>query len=96
MLTNEDYWSLLYTEIGPLEEAFEDIKRSLRSNDVVNINYFYHGIVQRIEFRLQSIEAMRNQPRELSAAMADGWDENLIHIVNSGDGKRRTLSCGFY
>lgn len=87
IMTNDEFLKVLWVEIGPTMEDFEKQKNKKRENNVMYLAIFCEGLVNFQSFTLDSIDTLRSLPPNISRAIADKWADNLIHIVEMGDGE---------
>lgn len=86
IMSNEEFFDVLWTEIGPTEKAFEDLKEEKLDEKTMRLFIFCEGIVHLRSFRLDCIDRLRSVSPEVAKAVADRWADNLIHIIETGDG----------
>jgi len=76
----------LWDEIEPTREQFEREKNEKRENNRMKLVIFCEGLAETLTFNLDSIETLRSVPPSQAKAIAEGWADNLIHIIETGDG----------
>lgn len=86
IMSNEEFLKVLWVEIGPTREEFNRLKKETREDNIMCLAILCEGLVNFQYFKLDQIETLRNAPPNLSRAVAENWADNLIHIVESGDG----------
>jgi hypothetical protein len=86
IMSNEEFLKVLWTEIGPTRKDFEDLKKEKRDEKTMQLFIFYEGLVHSRSFRLDCIDLLRSVVPEVAKAVADRWADNLIHVIETGDG----------
>lgn len=86
IMSNKDFLKTLWTEIGPTQEDFEREQRKTRSNNRMSLVIFCEGLVNYHYFTIDSIEAFGNSSPSISKVALEIWAENLIRIIETGDG----------
>lgn len=95
IMSNEEFLKVLWVEIGPTREEFNRLKKETREDNIMCLAILCEGLVNFQYFKLEQVdsETLRNVLPNISRAVAENWADNLIHIVESGDGawKKKAL-----
>jgi hypothetical protein len=86
ILSTKDFLKALWIEIGPTQEAFEREQKKTRPNNRMSLVIFCEGLANYHYFTIDSVETVRNSSPSISKAATEIWAENLIRVVETGDG----------
>lgn len=90
IMSNSEFLKALWIEIGPTRERFDDVRQKVRPNNEICLVIFCEGLANFEYFKLESSDIRLNLPhdiaRTVSSAAANGWANNLIRLVEAGDG----------
>ena len=92
IMSNGEFLKALWMEIGPTQAEFDKLKQEaeVRENDEICLVIFCEGLANFKYFKLLSSDIRLNLPREIlgtvSSAAAKGWANNLIRLVEAGNG----------
>jgi hypothetical protein len=91
IMSNKEFLKALWIEIGPTREEIEELRQKVRPNDEMCLVIFCEGLANFKYFKILNSATRLNLPREItgtvSSAAAKEWANNLIHLVEAGDGK---------
>ena len=86
IMSNKDFLKALWIEIRPTREDFEREQKKTRPNNSMSLVFFCEGLVNYHYFTIDSIGAFGNSSPSISKVALEIWAENLIRIVETGDG----------
>jgi len=87
ILSTKDFLKALWIEIGPTREAFEREQKKTRPNNRMSLVIFCEGLANYHDFTIDRVETVgNNNPPSISKAATEIWAENLIRVVETGDG----------
>jgi hypothetical protein len=87
-MSNDEFLKALWLEVGPTEEAFDKLKNEVRGNDQMCLVIFCEGLANFSNFTIMRSDngLLHEITSTVSSVSANQWADNLISLVEAGDG----------
>src|ERR1700734_2297142 len=96
VMSNEEFLKVLWVEIGPTREDFEELKKEKREDNQMSLVIICEGLVELRSFKVASVETPQITPPDeaMTRAVMDRWGDAFIRIIETGDGALHKVHPG--
>jgi len=91
VMSNEEFLKVLWVEIGPTREDYENYKNEKREDNWMSLVILCEGLAETHKFKLESLETPQTTPPDgaMTKAVMHRWANKFIHVIETGDASKK-------